>query len=75
MWKVPFCLATRSLLVPFIRGVASGTVETETRFQRFWKKQEGGKERKAETILLKSLQLKGIKKIVWELDGGAPEKT
>lgn len=74
-WKVPFCLATRSLLVPCIRGVASGTVEAETRFRWFGKKQEGRKERKAETILLKTLLLKGIKNIVQELDGGAPEKN
>lgn len=67
--KVPFCFPTRSSLVSFIRRVAGGTVEAETRFRRFESEQEVRKERKAETILLRSLLLRGIKETAQELGG------
>lgn len=65
-------MAARSRLASFIVGAASGAVEAETRFQWFWS--EWGREgREAETVLLKSLPLKGIKKLGQALGGGAPE--
>lgn len=49
--------------------------EAETSFRWFGSEHEGRKERKAETTLLKSLHLKGIKETVGERDGGAREKN
>lgn len=43
----------------FIKGVASGTVEAEPRFQWLESEQEVREETQAERILLKSLPLKG----------------
>lgn len=76
-WKVPFCAATRSSLVSFINGVASGTVEAEPRFQWLESEQVGGGQDgdTSRDDPFEGFASRGMKETVQELDGGKPEKN